>query len=59
MDSRLGTYLSSMTINVSLAVGLFLLLGMAFGACLAAYFISLMHLPRPRSSRASRDAGTT
>ncbi len=59
MDSRLGTYLSSMTINFSLAVGLLLLLGMAFGACIAAYLISLMHLPRtPQTAtlRASRDS---
>jgi len=48
-----------MTINFSLAVGLLLLLGMAFGACVAAYLISLMHLPRtPQTAtlRASRDS---
>lgn len=47
MDKTLGSYLSSMTINVTLAVALLLLFAMAFCTCVAAYLVTIVHLPQP------------
>lgn len=41
-------YLRSFAVTAALAVGLLVILGLAFVMCIPAYFVNLLHLPQPQ-----------
>ena len=45
---RVVMYLRSFAVTAALAVGLLVILGLAFVMCIPAYLVNLRHLPQPR-----------